>query len=96
MRRMDSARKRSRSNGFLRKRTATRSSVRFVICVDNHGYEASLEMGKVYRVLPDREARAHRFIRVVDESGEDYLFPIQMFRPNPLKKDVQKRLGFSW
>jgi hypothetical protein len=64
--------------------------------VDNRGYEASLEPGKVYRVLADREANEHQFLRVIDESGEDYLFPSRMFRPNPLSKEVQRRLGLLW
>jgi hypothetical protein len=64
--------------------------------VDNHGYEASLEPGKVYAALADRDARSHHFLRVIDESGEDYLYPSKMFRPNPLSRDVQRHLGFSW
>lgn len=47
----------------------------FALCVDNEGYEASLERRKVYQVISDPEAEKHRMIRVVDESGEDYLFP---------------------
>ena len=43
------------------------------------GYEASLEVGKVYRVLPDREAAAHGYVRMVDESGEDYAFDADRF-----------------
>ena len=51
----------------------------FAICLNNEGYEASLEVGKVYRVLPDREAVAHGYIRMVDESGEDYAFDADRF-----------------
>jgi hypothetical protein len=51
----------------------------FAICLNNEGYEASLEVGKVYRVLPDREAAAHGYIRMVDESGEDYAFAADRF-----------------
>lgn len=46
----------------------------FAVCLDNEGYEASLDVGKLYRVVPDAEAVAHGYIRVVDESGEDYAF----------------------
>jgi hypothetical protein len=46
----------------------------FVVCLDNEGYKASLEIGKLYRVIPDDEAEANGYIRVVDESGEDYAF----------------------
>jgi len=71
-----------------RKSTALISSSkpRSVHCVDNRGYEASLERGKLYAVLPDRKASEHQLIRVVDESGEDYLFPTRMFRRNSSSK----------
>lgn len=49
--------------------------LRFVVCVSNAGYEASLDRGKRYQTVPDAKAAAHRQIRVVDESGEDYLYP---------------------
>ena len=51
----------------------------FVLCVANPGYHASLEVRKVYRKLPDPEAEKRGYIRVVDESGEDYLFPGKFF-----------------
>ena len=54
---------------------------RFVICVSNEGYEVSLELRKVYQVLPDPAGAEHGMIRVVDESGEDYLFPEECFMP---------------
>ena len=53
----------------------------FVMCLDNSGYAASLEPRKVYRVLPDKAAEAKKLMRVVDDSGEDYLFPARMFVP---------------
>jgi hypothetical protein len=55
------------------------TSPRFAICLDNQGYLASLEVGKVYQVIQDPEAQRHRLIRVVDESGEDYAFAIARF-----------------
>ena len=51
----------------------------FAICLDNEGYLASLEVGKLYRVIPDNEAAAHGYIRVIDESGEDYAFTANRF-----------------
>jgi hypothetical protein len=59
----------------------TRKKEQFVICVRNRGYAASLELRKVYRQLSDAQAEARNFIRVVDESGEDYLFPASLFVP---------------
>ena len=70
---------------------ATRSK-RFAVCLKNTGYEASLEPRKIYEVLPDEEAEKHRQIRVIDESGEDYLYPERFFAaielPQPLRKAV--------
>jgi len=59
---------------------------KYAFCITNKDYPASLEVRKVYRVLPDPEAESHRMIRVIDESGEDYLFPEQMFAPIRLPK----------
>jgi len=58
----------------------------YVVCINNQDYPASLELRKIYRVLPDPEAESHRMIRVIDESGEDYLFPELMFAPIELPK----------
>lgn len=46
----------------------------FALCVDNTGYKASLIPGKVYRLIPDARAAKDDFVRIVDESGEDYLY----------------------
>ncbi|MEO8349550.1 MAG: hypothetical protein ABI610_11605 [Acidobacteriota bacterium] len=54
---------------------------RFVLCVQDGGYPVSLEIRKVYRVVPDRAAVDLGLIRVVDESGEDYLYPEDLFVP---------------
>ena len=53
----------------------------FAICVQNEGYPASLELWKVYRVLRDEKAAQHDLIRIVDESGEDYLYDKTWFVP---------------
>jgi hypothetical protein len=67
----------SRSNSARGKRAAKGG---YVMCVDNHDYPASLEIGKVYRKLP-ANGHSPAWIRVVDESGEDYLFPARRFVP---------------
>lgn len=51
----------------------------FAVCVDNRGYPASLELHKIYRVLPDEDAAAEGDIRVIDESEEDYLYSADRF-----------------
>lgn len=52
---------------------------KFVICTDNSGYEVSLELRKLYQVVPDPQAESLNQIRVIDESGEDYLYPTHLF-----------------
>lgn len=61
----------------------------FIICVNNQGYEASLERWKVYVAIPDDLAKKQNLRRVIDESGEDYLFPSDYFVPLTLPKVVQ-------
>jgi hypothetical protein len=58
---------------------ATSPSVKLVVCVKNAGYEASLELRKLYSVVPDPGAKKHKLLRVIDESGEDYLYPEEHF-----------------
>jgi len=53
----------------------------FVVCLNNEGYLASLEIGKLYRIIPDKEAEKIGGLRVVDEDGEDYLYDAKMFYP---------------
>ncbi len=64
----------------------------FVICVDNHGYEVSLEMRKLYEVMADADAEKHGQIRVIDESGEDYLYPAILFDRVTLPAHVLERV----
>jgi len=57
---------------------------RFAVCIRNTGYLASLELRKLYEVVDDPDAEQDGMIRVIDESGEDYLFPLSMFVATPL------------
>ncbi len=61
-----------------------------VVCVDNEGYAASLERRKIYVALSDGDAERHGLMRVVDESGEDYLYPKSFFRPIALSSALKK------
>ena len=54
---------------------------RYALCVENRGYTAALEVRKVYRMLADPTAKKRGMVRVVDESGEDYLYPARCFVP---------------
>lgn len=64
----------------------------FGLCLNNEGYTASLEVGKVYRVIPDDEAAVHSYIRVIDESGEDYAYTADRFHLIQLPIAVERAL----
>lgn len=64
----------------------------FAICTHNAGYEASLELRKLYEVLPDVQASEHAQLRVIDESGEDYLYPASFFTLVDLPNDVTQQV----
>lgn len=68
---------------------STRSESKFAVCVRNDGYEASLERHKIYRLIPDSEAAKEGEVRVVDESGEDYLYPADWFVPIEVPEAVE-------
>jgi hypothetical protein len=62
----------------------------YVICVGNKGYPASLELRKIYQIIPDKAATKLHQIRVIDESGEDYLYPEDFFVPVQLPQAVER------
>jgi hypothetical protein len=64
----------------------------FAVCVRNPGYEGTLELRKLYEVIDDPSAEEHNEIRVVDESGEDYLYPNSWFRHIDLPQRVEEEL----
>ena len=67
----------------------------FAVCVRNEGYVASLEVRKIYEVLQDPNAASHHLLRIVDESGEDYLYPEDMFAPIELPRSLQEALHLA-
>ena len=69
-----------------------KSPKRFAVCVNNEDYPASLELHKIYRVIPDADASSDGDLRVVDESGEDYLYPAEYFVLIELPQAVKKSL----
>lgn len=69
------------------------SDKKFAVCVDNTDYPAALEVRKVYQVLPDPAAASRAYLRIIDESGEDYLYPRGMFLPVTVGPEGRKRLG---
>ena len=68
----------------------TEPQPRFVVCVKNKDYAASLELRKLYQVVADPAAAKHHQLRVIDESGEDYLYPEEYFVPVQLPEAVEK------
>ena len=64
----------------------------FALCIDNTDYKASLIPGKVYRIIPDLKAAKDDFVRIVDESGEDYLYHRSYFLFVELPRAVAKRI----
>jgi hypothetical protein len=62
----------------------------YVLCVSNEKYQASLEARKIYQCIPDTKAEAHGQIRVIDESGEDYLYPIDIFLPIEIPEEATR------
>jgi len=64
----------------------------FVLCLNNQGYKASLEVGKLYRVVEDKDAALHGYMRVIDESGEDYAYSKDRFFHLQLPKTVEEVL----
>ena len=85
---MGSVRRNLRSRGLSD--DAKRGEARFVLCVRNEGHPAGLELRKVYRVLADGQASKRHQLRVIDESGEDYLYPEEYFVPIRLPQEAEK------
>jgi hypothetical protein len=90
MKPMALAKKNSRSNGSLRKDTKVEG---FVVCVRNDGYPAALERRKLYPMVRDASAAKHSLVRVIDESGEDYLYPADYFIALRLPANVKMALS---
>ncbi|MEW6379254.1 MAG: hypothetical protein AB1611_06570 [bacterium] len=63
---------------------------KFVVCIKNENYSASLELRKIYQVIDDKQAGEHQYLRVIDESGEDYLYPADYFVPIEVPRAAEK------
>ena len=66
---------------------------KFAVCVKNTGYPASLELRKIYEVLPDADAASMNQIRIIDESGEDYLYPAEWFIALELPQAIENAVS---
>ena len=65
---------------------------KLLLCVNNDGYEASLELRKLYENIPDKEAERHGQVRIIDESGEDYLYSASYFAPVRLLAETKNKI----
>ncbi len=73
----------------------TKSESQYVVCVSNKGYRASLIVRRIYRTIPDQAARERGLLRIVDESGEDYLFPDELFAVIEMPKTIGRKLALA-
>src|SRR5262249_1136380 len=91
---MASARRKSNVNAIWAEamKPQKKEAIQFAVCINNSEYPASLELHKIYLVLPDEDAAEDGDIRVVDESGEDYLFPADWFVMVTLPEAVERSL----
>jgi len=74
--------------------TARNEKTGYVLCIDNRDCE-DLEKRKVYRILPDDDAKQEGYLRIVDESGDDYLYPESYFIPIQLPREAQEALSIT-
>jgi hypothetical protein len=74
----------------MTKKNGPRGPTRFALCINPGEYAASLERRKIYEVLPDAEADQHDQLRVIDESGEDYLYPREYFQLVDLSPSLRR------
>jgi hypothetical protein len=97
---MASGRKKLSVSATSTSRSSRRPESKFVVCVANRDYPASLELHKIYRVLPDKQAERNGDLRVMDESGEDYLYPAAWFVavdvPQAVKTSLLRRRNRDW
>lgn len=77
----------------MRKKAA--QTAQFAVCINNAGYRASLEVGKLYRIIPDAEAASHGYLRVIDESGEDYGYAADRFFPLTVPQELADALQMA-
>ncbi len=92
MKHMGSAEKKPKSNGSSPKKKLGRQ---YVVCIKNKGYPASLELRKIYSLIPDKIATKSGLLRVIGESGEDYLYPEDYFVAIKLPRPVHRAVRLA-
>ena len=94
MKHMGLGKKSSRSNGSSPKKHP-RSVSQYAVCIKNDDYAASLELRKLYQIVPDKNSSALGLIRIIDESKEDYLYPADYFLPIKLSPAIKKAVQLA-
>ncbi len=84
------------AHGLMPRRARKKSYPRFAICVENSEYPVSLELHKAYRMLYDKEAANEGYLRIIDESGEDYLHPADFFVVISVSRETTRALSRSF
>ena len=92
MKHTESAKKKSRSIGYSVKKGP---SAQYAVCVKNEDYPASLELRKLYEIISDKDAAKSGLVRIIDESGEDYLYPADYFVAMKLPRMVAKAVQLA-
>lgn len=75
--------------------TRQSKSRQYAVCIRNAGFEASLEIRKLYPIVYDPDAEANDLIRVIDESGDDYAYPVSLFQRLSLPAEVERALRLA-
>jgi hypothetical protein len=70
-------------------------NAKFVMCINNENYPIDLTVHKVYKVLPDEKADKHGWVRIVDNTGEDYLYPARKFMPVQLPEEAEQTFNLE-
>ena len=73
----------------------SRNGTQYVVCIANRGYRVSLVVRRLYRVIPDKDAAQRGLVRVVDESGDDYLYPKKLFAVVDLPNTLAKKFAVA-
>jgi hypothetical protein len=89
------AEKKLRSNGLLMNDIGIQMNTSYVVCIKNDGYEAALELRKIYQMVLDLPAEKDHLIRVIDETGEDYLYPDSFFAAIDLPEAIVEAFASS-
>jgi len=91
-----SGRRSTRSNGSSISPSGRRKTVLFTVCVERGDADGDLQVARLYRRVPDKAAAEKGYVRVIDDSGEDYLYPAKYFETARLPEAAARRVELHW